>query len=235
MDTARVVLEVGGRGLSVLLRRSGSARRMSLRVLPSGEGVVLVLPMGARVADGLDFARSKAGWIENRLVRLPERVPFEEGAVVPLLGVPHTIRHRPDARRGVWAEEDILHISGRPEHLSRRLADWLKREARDVIAPRAHLHAATLGKQVNRISLRDPRSRWGSCTSGGDLSFSWRLVLAPLPVLEYVVAHEVAHLVEMNHSEAFWRIVAGLVPDVGASRSWLRSRGGELHRFGPLH
>lgn len=232
MDPTHFEVEAGELTLSVQLRRSDRAQRMSLRVHLSGEGVILVLPKGVPLADGLRFARSKSDWIEGRLALLPVRVTFEDGAIVPLFGVPHVIRHRPDARRGVWVEDGIIHVSGGAEHLSRRLLDWLKREARDAIAPRARLHAATLGKQVNRITLRDPRSRWGSCASGGNLSFSWRLVLAPLSVLDYVVAHEVAHLVEMNHSDNFWRVVARLMEGAGAARSWLRRKGNELHRFG---
>lgn len=233
MDPGHVDVDAGGQVLSIHLRRSDRAKRMSLRVHPSGTGgVVLVLPKGVPLAEGVRFARSKSDWISQRLALLPTRIPFADGAVVPLLGVPHLIRHRPDARRGVWAEEGIIHVSGQAEHLPRRLLDWLKREARAAIVPRARQHAATLGKQINRITLRDPRSRWGSCAPGGNLSFSWRLVLAPLPVLEYVVAHEAAHLAEMNHSDQFWQVVAHLMEGTGTARSWLRRKGGELHRFG---
>ena len=231
-EPSHLDIDVGGKVVSVLLRRSDRAQRMSLRVPLSGDGVVLVLPKSAALTDGLRFAHSKSDWIEDRLALLPARVAFADGAVIPLFGIPHVLRHSSNTRCGVWAEDGVIFVSGKAEHLSRRVTDWLKRQARDAIALSARRHAAALGKDVGRITLRDPRSRWGSCAACGNLSFSWRLVLAPRPVLEYVAAHEVAHLVEMNHSDRFWRIVATLAEEMATARTWLRRNGGELHRFG---
>jgi predicted metal-dependent hydrolase len=151
---------------------------------------------------------------------------------VPLLDVPHLIRHRPEARGGAWIEDGALHVSGRAEHVPRRVREFLRAEARRRIHPLVFAHAGRLGRTPCRVSVKDTRSRWGSCSSRGDLAFSWRLVMAPEPVLSYVVAHEVAHLVEMNHAPAFWRLVATLIGDPAPARGWLRRHGAGLHRYG---
>jgi predicted metal-dependent hydrolase len=226
------VVEIEGRSVPVTVRRSVQARRMSLRVDAMADAVILVMPDGVALSHGLRFVQSRGAWIAGRLAALPPRVPFADGAVVPVLGVEHVVRHRPDARRGVWTEDGALQVSGGVEFIARRVCDWLKSEAQRQIAARAYPMAEGLGRKLAGIVVRDQRSRWGSCTSDGRLAFSWRLVLAPESVLTYVVAHEVAHLEEMNHSPAFWRVVHRLMPDSAAARHWLRAHGPRLHRYG---
>lgn len=225
-------LDIDGILLPLVLRRSPRARRMTLRLSPDGGKAVVVAP--PRVAEGhvLRFAAENRGWLRARLADLPPRVPFAPGAEVPLLGVPHPLRHRPEARRGVWCEDGAIHVSGQAEHFARRVHDWLRAEARRRLAPRAQDAARRLGRGVTRLRIGDPRSRWGSCTSAGCLAFSWRLVMAPEPVLDYVVAHEAAHLVAMNHGPGFWAVVEGLVGDWRPARAWLRRHGPGLHRYG---
>lgn len=225
-------LDLDGRSLPVRIRRSGRAERLSLRLAVGGDGVVLVLPPGVAVADGLRFAQSRHDWLRRRLAALPPRVPFADGAVVPILGVGHRLRHSPEARRGVWIEGGELNVSGGAEHLPRRVADWLRAQALREAAARAHAAAGRLERQPRRITVRDTTSRWASCTVAGDLAFSWRLVMAPDHVFDYVVAHEVAHLAEMNHGPVFWRLVADLAADLAAARDWLRRHGSSLHRYG---
>ena len=127
--------------------------------------------------------------------------------------------------------EGTLDLPGGPDRLGPRLGAFLRATARDRLAAACDRHAGTLGRPYRRLTLRDTRSRWGSCTAGGDLMFSWRLVMAPPEVLDYVAAHEVAHLARMDHSPAFWAVVAGLCPAHEGPRAWLRERGGELHRL----
>lgn len=228
--TETVDLDLGGHRIQVAVKRSALARRISLRIDPA-RGAVLMLPVKARLAEGERFLLAHRVWLAERLARLPGPVALGEGATVPLLGVPHPVRHVPGARRGVWVEDGEILVSGLPEHVGRRTADFLKSEAKRLIAPRAQDMAARLGRKPGRITVKDTRSRWGSCSSAGDLAFSWRLVLAPEQILDYVVAHEVAHLVQMNHSPAFWAVVESLVGDHRPARRWLKINGAGLHRF----
>lgn len=231
VDAPEQVL-IDGAAVELDVRINRRARRISLRV-DSGKGsIVLTLPNGRARAEGLRFATEKADWIRANLAALPPREPFAPGAMLPLLDVPHRIVHRPESRGGVWIETGEIHVSGKPEHLARRLGDWLRAEARRVIVPRAHAAARQLDRRIARVSIRDTRSRWGSCSHAGVLSFSWRLLLAPEPVLDYVVAHEAAHLVEMNHSRRFWRLVDEICAGRTEAEKWLRRHGPALHRYG---
>jgi predicted metal-dependent hydrolase len=213
--------------------RSARARRVSLRVDPSHRRIVLTAPMRTSRALALQFAETQAGWIAARLKRLPQRRPFTDGAEVPLFGAPHRIRHRPDARGTVWLEGSEIHVAGRPEYLSRRLRDWLMAELRRRLPPLVHAKAETVERNVKRISVRDSRSRWGSCGPDGGLSFSWRLVFAPPEVLDYLVAHEVAHLVHMNHGPRFWALAERLCDGpMRPPQAWLKKNGETLLQYG---
>lgn len=223
-------LDLGGHSAIVTVKRSSLARRISLRVDPA-HGAVLMLPAKASLAQGERFLLAHRVWLAEKLARLPGPVVLGDGASVPLLGVPHPIRHAPNARRGVWVEDGAVMVSGLAETVGRRVGDFLKDQAKREIVPRAHELAAKLGRKPGRITVKDTRSRWGSCSSAGDLAFSWRLVLAPEWVLSYVVGHEIAHLAEMNHSPAFWAVVEELVGDHRPPRRWLKAHGPGLHRF----
>ena len=227
------VLELpGGETIVLHMRKNPRARSLILRLLPYGEGLDLVLPRWISKSEGLEFALSKLAWIQRELGKTPARVVFAHGVEIPFLDEVLTIRHEAGGRGVVWREENALCVAGKPEHLPRRVNDWLKKEARGMILPKAHGLAARLERDIKRISLRDSKSRWGSCSEEGRMAFSWRLVMAPQRVLDYVVAHEVAHLVELNHSKAFWAVVAGLAGDYREPRAWLGREGAKLHRFG---
>ena len=231
------LIDTDGTEFAVPARHSARARRLLLRVDPARGGPELVLPEGVDPARAEAFARQNLGWLRTRLAHLPNRVAFADGVAVPILGVEHRIRHRPAQRGGVWRVRGPdgsveLHVSGTAEHLARRGTDFLKAEAKRVITPRARAHADTVDRRAGRVTVRDTASRWGSCSSRGNLSFSWRLVLAPERVLDYVVAHEAAHLVEMNHSPRFWRLVGRLMPGYEPERAWLKRHGGRLHAYG---
>lgn len=226
------VLEIGGRAVPLRLRANRRARRLILRIDTDHDGVIVTLPPGVTRAQALEFAGRRAAWILAGLDRLPPRMPFLPGARLPYLGMDHLIRHAPGARLGVLREAGEIIVGGRAEHLARRLTDWLKRQAKAEIASRAQAMAARLDKPVGRIGVRDTRARWGSCAVSGNLSFCWRLILAPEAVLDYVIAHEVAHLVHMNHGAQFWRVVGGLDVDVKGGRAWLNREGERLRRYG---
>lgn len=225
-------LVVDGRQVPVTVRRSPLARRMSLRV-DAVRGIVLVLPSRGRLADARTFLLSHGDWLRQRLAKLPDRQGLGIGQQVPLLGVPHVVRHRPDARRGVWVENTEIHVSGQEEHASRRVGDFLRAEARRVMVDKVHLMASRLNRKPSRVSVKDTVSRWGSCSAQGAIALSWRLVMAPPFVVDYVVGHEVAHLVELNHSPAFWDIVRSLGVDHHGGKTWLKTQGASLHQYQP--
>jgi len=225
-------LRLADRDVPLELRRHPRARRITLRLNAEGDGVSMVLPRRTPIGEAIEFAERNSRWILKHLAKVPPRIPFADGAVIPLLGENHLITHSPATRSGVVRENGILRVSGQAEHLPRRVGDFLKREACGEIAGRARDKAARIGRRVGRISLRDTRSRWGSCSSTGDLNFSWRLILAPEAVLDYVVAHEVAHLVHLNHSPRFWKLAGQLTPDMAGAKAWLSRNSAELWRYG---
>lgn len=224
--------ELGGRAVPVLLRRNRQARRIILRVDPKTDGVALTVPWYASEAEALGFLESQHAWLQRRLDKLPERTPFEHGRTIPILGEDHVIEHRPEARRGVWLEDGVVCVSGDAEHLARRLLDWLKKEAKARLSDLAQEKAAELGVRVGRITVRDTTSRWGSCAHDGSLNFSWRMILAPRFVFEFIVAHEVAHIVERNHGPNFHKLVQQLTPYEEQAEAWLNAYGQQLHRIG---
>jgi predicted metal-dependent hydrolase len=225
-------LALGGRAIPLLMRKSRRARYLSLRLDPVEDAVELVLPWGVSLREGLRFAATKTAWLSANLEARPPRILFIDGVRIPYLGSDHRIVHDPAARAGVRREAGCILVSGAPEFLPRRVRDWLKREAAQILAERARVTAARIGRRAPRVRVRDPKSRWGSCAPDGGLSFSWRLVLAPESVLDYVVAHEVAHLVHANHGKRFWRLVAELATEGEAARAWLRANGAALLRYG---
>jgi predicted metal-dependent hydrolase len=226
---------IDGRAVIVPVRRSARARRMILRMDAARGGPVLTLPAGDSLATARRFLDTHAGWLASRLARLPEALPFADGAVFPLRGEACRIVHK--GGRGVirleaTPDEPRLVVPGAAEHLPRRLTDWLRGEARADLAAAVSAHAVTIGAKASALRVGDAKSRWGSCTRRGVLSFSWRLILAPPFVLDYLAAHEVAHLGEMNHGPAFWRLVRQLDPDFEQARAWLKTHGPGLHAIG---
>jgi predicted metal-dependent hydrolase len=225
-------LRLASREVPLEVSRHPRARRITLRLNQSGDGVRLVLPRRTPVQEAVAFAERNAGWILKHLERVPARIPFADGAVIPVLGEDHVIVHDGSARCGVSRDGRVIRVSGLAEHLPRRVTDFLKREARAEIGLRARDKAARIERSVGRLSLRDTRSRWGSCNSDGDLNFSWRLILAPEHVLDYVVAHEVAHMVHLNHSARFWKLTGTLCQDMARAKAWLERHGAQLWRYG---
>src|SRR5690349_19611580 len=236
-EPSRLLVKHGSQIYAIRLRRHRRARRYTLRIHPSDREAILTMPPRGTIAEAKDFAQRHGGWIAARLGRLPKAAPFLPGTLVPLRGIPHRIVHRAGQRGTVWTEvrdsgEKVLCVAGGVEHIERRVHDYLKREARRELHKAAQDYAEMLSVRVKRLSIRDQSSRWGSCTSAGSLSFSWRLILAPTFVLDYLAAHEVAHLVEMNHSPRFWRQVEKLCPDMARAKASLSAHGSDLHRYG---
>jgi predicted metal-dependent hydrolase len=229
---ALMVVPADGRDVPILTRRDRRARRMTLRIDAANDRAVLVLPTWVPMAEGLRFVRTKARWMKEKLDSLPPRERFEDGARFTLFGSPLIIRFRADIGATVVRDGPSLFVGGPKDRVAHRVSAWLKTEAKARLAERAQAMADRLGKTVRRVSVRDSRTRWGSCAADGSLSFSWRLALAPEDVATYVVAHEVAHLVAMNHGPKFWRTVEALLPDHGSAKAWLSEHGVRLLRHG---
>lgn len=250
-----IELSVKGLGLPILLRRSVRARRFSLQVSEAKRGAVLTMPVYSSFAEADEFLSRHLDWLKERVAGLSEPVPFTHGAVIPLRGFAHKVQFMgPVRRRGVvWVEADEtaeaapawpagarrssrrlpkLCVAGEAEHAPRRLLDWLRRQAHQDLKGQVTIHAKRLRLQPQRIVVRDQTTRWGSCSTSGALSFSWRLVLAPSHVLDYLAVHEVAHLGQMNHGPRFWALVAKAMPDYEHAQDWLREHGSSLHRYG---
>ena len=222
------VIHLDDPAISVLLRRSRAARRFTLSLRPGEEAARLTAPSAARRAEAERFLDRHADWLRDAISRTPAAECVAVGASLPVDGAPRRIEALP-MRGAVRLEGERLLAPSRAT--ARAVAGWLKLRARDRLVPAAEAAAARIGREVGRVTLRDTRSRWGSCTRRGDLSFSWRLAMAPPEVLDYVACHEAAHLVEMNHGPAFWALVAQLRPDYRVQRAWLRREGARLHGY----
>lgn len=228
-DRVREIKLTGEPPVTVSLRRSTQARRLSLRVSRLDGRVTLSMPKRCPEAEARAFVEEKAAWIRSHLAsRAPEQqVRF--GGAIPYFGQPTEIV--PGAGRAARFVDGRIEVPGDEDRLGARLQAFLKLQAQMRLRVASDHYAKVLGVSYGRITMRDTRSRWGSCTSAGNLMYSWRLIMAPEPVLDYVAAHEVAHRVEMNHSDRFWAQVARICPDYETHRSWLRREGEALHRY----
>jgi len=224
----------------VEVRRHPGARRLTLRVSRTRRAVIVTLPVQCDLGEAGSFLNRNLEWVRERLSSIPQPVPFTHGALLPLRGEFHTIMFTGKRATGGVVRAHAspsglpeLRVSGRVEHAPRRLRDWLAEEARRDLDARVLIHTRALGMKAKRIAIRDQATRWGSCSTTGVLSFSWRLILAPARILDYVAAHEVAHLAEMNHGPRFWAHVERLLPTMKEDKRWLQLYGLDLHRYGP--
>ena len=210
------------------------ARRLILKADTLKGEVLLTCPSKAAIRQGLKFAQSREAWLTEQLASGPQQTVFTNGAIVPYRGTPYTIRHFPDARFAVREVPSLneLHAGGGAVHTKRRIEDWLRKQARECFTELADQFCTQLAVTRRRLTIRDTKSRWGSCSSDGAIMLSWRLIMAPPHAYRYVVAHEVAHLVHLDHSPAFWRIVDQLVDNRASATQWLEQHGNALYGIG---
>jgi predicted metal-dependent hydrolase len=228
------VLEVAGARL--VLKTNARARRVSLRVDGARGEVIAVAPNERRLSEAVDFAHQRSAWIAERLKARPRGAPFAPGQAIPLRGELIRLEASGDAAAARFARDDEgrkIISGGEGEAFARRIERLLRAEAKKELQVRTDVHVAALGLKHAGVAVADPKSRWGSCTpSRGTIRYSWRLIMAPSWVLDYVAAHEVAHLVHADHSPRFWAVVKGLLGDEKAGRRWLRAHGATLHAVG---
>lgn len=222
--------------VAVDVRRHPRARNYTLRVAGPAQPPVLTMPKRGSVNEARRFLERHTGWLKQQIERLPPATTFAEGAPIAFRGEMYVIRHDPSRRGTVSIEAGgdvpVLVVSGDARHIRRRLLDFLKREAKKDIEWAVIRHALKLGVRAKSIRIRDQKSRWGSCSPDGRLSFSWRLIMAPPFVLDYLAAHEVSHLRELNHSARFWVLCKSLSPHSDTARAWLAHNGPALHAIG---
>ena len=234
-------IDLGGQIAPLTARVNRRARQLIIKVDPVTGRVIVTAPSKRALPEAIRFANDRRAWINARLDEGAPAQPFEPGGYFPYRGLAHEIINSGPARspvRCVDGESPHFLVGGEAVHINRRLVDWLKKDAKRTLSERAHDFAGRLGKNISRVQVRDTRSRWGSCSSDGALSFSWRLILAPPAILDYVAAHECAHLVHLDHSPAFWRTVKSLEVDVDGASRWFDLHGVKLHAWGvqpPLH
>jgi predicted metal-dependent hydrolase len=223
---------VGSRELPLRIVESDRAKRLTLRIDAGGRGLRITVPPGLARGEVERFLDRHQGWLETKLAKVPEQPQVRPGIKLPLRGVPHLIVHEPGTRGtvSIGRQDDMpaLFVHGERRHLPRRLADFLKREARRDIEALVTKHTSAVGRAAKAVRFKDTSSRWGSCTADGSLSFSWRIMMAPPTVIDYLVAHEVAHLREMNHGPRFWTLCRELCPRTDEARAWLKRNGGAL-------
>ena len=225
--------EVAGRTLPLKIIENGLARQLTLRIDAGGRSLRVTIPPGLAHGEVNRFLKRQQDWLEERLAKLPKRPLVRPGIRIPLRGVPHAIVHLPERRGTVTVGRKVdgtpaLFVHGEREHLPRRLADFLKKQAKKDIEALVLKHTTAINKRAKSVRFRDTSSRWGSCTSDGKLSFSWRIMMAPKPVINYLVAHEVAHLRQMNHGPKFWKLCEELCPDTERCKDWLKRNGNAL-------
>lgn len=222
---------VGGREMPLRIIENGRARRLTLRVDAAGLLRVTV-PPGVSEREIGNFINRHQGWLEKKVGALPDQPDVRAGIKIPIFGVPHLVVHETSGRGSAMIRNGEsgpeLVVFGEKRFLKRRVADFLKKSAKAAIEPLVARHTETVGRRAIKISYRDTSSRWGSCSSDGKLSFSWRIAMAPKPVIDYLVAHEVAHLREMNHGPKFWKLCEKLCPRTDEAKTWLRKNGRAL-------
>ncbi|AXV16902.1 hypothetical protein CYG48_15105 [Neorhizobium sp. SOG26] len=232
-ETVKRTLDIGSRTMPLTIRENRRATRITLRIEPGGRALALTVPAGLRKREIDDFLDRHQGWLLTKLAKFSSDNALSDGGFIPLRGVAHRIEHTGNLRgltEAVLVDgQPVLKVSGMTDHMGRRLSAFLKKEARQDLEALVARHAASIRKPVKSLSMKDTRSRWGSCSWDGNLSFSWRIVMAPPLVIDYLAAHEVAHLKEMNHGPQFWALCGELCPRMDEARKWLKQNGSQLH------
>ena len=236
-EKLQLTLQLSDRSLPLTIVKTARAKRLTLRIEAGGKGVRVTVPPKTSENEITGFIERYKGWIESRISRLPapRNTPMlKAGAAIPILGYPYKIIHE-EGRGTVTIITDEngkggkIIVYGDERYLPRRIGDALKKQASLIIAPLVEKHCATVGRKPVSVRYKDTKSRWGSCSADGHLSFSWRIVMAPLGVIDYLVAHEASHLIEMNHSSKFWALCEKLCPRTKEYKAWLKRNGQALH------
>ena len=229
MKIINEIIKLGTPEISILVNYSKHAKNYSIHISNIKNMAKLTIPINGSYHQAITFAKSRETWIRDKLANhLPEISP-EFGSDLLYRGQKLKIKKSKD--RQIYKDENGLYVPCESNQLQGKLKGFLKSKARDHLDFASKDYANLIGKKYFKLTLRDTRSRWGSCTSNGHLMYSWRLIMAPPKVLNYVAAHEVSHLLHLNHSNQFWETVSYLMPDFKQHKDWLKKNGQSLHRF----
>lgn len=214
----------------IKITKSSLAKRLTLRIDEKNRIPVLTIPNKCSSKKAIAFVKEHTDWIKNTLSKIPKSKKFSPQDKFTFLGREITIIHTPSQRGTILSENNLL-VGGDIEFLHRRVTDFIKKQTLK------HLYAFTIETankincKVHNVTLKDTKSRWGSCSSKNNINYNWRISLAPYFVIEYLVCHEVSHLLHQNHSSDFWQCVANLCPDYKKARNWLKTNGKELYKY----
>lgn len=227
-------ITVDGNPISVFVKENDRARRLIMRLAPGGAAVKVTVPSHVGDEEIETFVEKNRAWIATRIGRLPDRVKLAPGSNILFRGVEHRIEATGNLRGIVetavnGSGQPVIRVPGEAEAIGKKLLVWLKREARKDLDQAVMRHCEKIAVRPKRLRITDTTSRWGSCSTTRTLSFSWRIIMAPPEILDYLAAHEVAHLVEMNHSARFWNLTRKLCPGTDTHKNWLRVNGSKLH------
>ncbi|WP_338332707.1 SprT family zinc-dependent metalloprotease [Acetobacter sp. LMG 32666] len=211
--------------IQVIWKHSVRAKRLSLRIAPHEQKLVVTVPQGCPPTQALTFANKNHAWIKDRLQKLVKAPSFSANNTILIKGKPYLIVHAPQQSGGAWLENDRLMVSGDLAFINRRVTDFLRTHAAAVLKKEVQQMAQMTGLHPNRVDIRDTSSRWGSCTTSGRIMLSWRVIMAPELVRHYLIAHELSHLLHMNHGPQFWQQVASITPYRKQAETWLRQKG----------
>ena len=225
------VIEINDRKINLRFKRNARAKRMVLRLDSKSHDLVMTLPKRTSLAEALRFAQNSSVWIAKTLEKQKLPVAMAAGATLMFRGEMVQVQCSGGSRGLITVSGGVIFVPGDPAHVERRLRDYFKKQALADLTQVSRHYAAAMEAKFSRITIRDQKTRWGSCSANGALSYSWRLILAPPFVLDYVAAHEVAHLRQMNHGPQFWRLVLTHCSQSRAAKEWLKKHGRELHSY----
>lgn len=215
----------------IKIKKSITSKRLTLRIDSKERIPVLTIPRFTSAKRAVAFVLQNEGWITENLKKIPTPRPFKDGLTFSFFGSDITICHNPDLRAGVFIKDGIMHVSGQKQFLNRRVKDFIKEKAKDKLYKLTKKKSDLIGATLNDVTIKDTKSRWGSCSSKNNINYTWRIALAPKFVIDYLVSHEAAHLKHQDHSKNFWKCVAELCPNYAEGRSWLKVHGKELYLY----
>jgi predicted metal-dependent hydrolase len=225
-------IDIDGHLITLVIQSHKLAKRLRLRCDPFQKKVFLTHPEGASNKDINAFFDKAHAWLKQQVHTKYSRTEFKTGSTIPILGVNYLIQHRPGLKPNVWLNDAILTVEGDNNRIQLILGKWLRFHALGILKKKSHEMADKIGVAVHRVKVRELKSLWGSCAADGSLTYSWRLIMAPIFVLDYICAHEVSHIKERNHGPRFWQLVESICPNYKIAKLWLRNEGKVLFQYG---